>query len=140
MTKQPQNLNEVIGNGVAIERLRSAIARNHGLGGLVIMLHHVAWCCRERQDTHCRIVRKDGKRFLGSVRRSDGRLRSALCQHGNVGKSLAVWGHVGVRSRTVSGFQNVEHGEEHGLGGADAAFELFIRPFQFFSTRLICHP
>jgi hypothetical protein len=36
--KQPQHLNEVIGNGVAIERLRKAITENHGLGGLVIML------------------------------------------------------------------------------------------------------
>jgi len=36
--KQPQNLNEVIGNGIAIERLRKAITDNHGLGGLVIML------------------------------------------------------------------------------------------------------
>ena len=37
MTK-PQNLNQIIGNSVAIERIRKAIVENNGLGGCVFML------------------------------------------------------------------------------------------------------
>ena len=32
----------------------------------------------------------------------------------------------------AGGFQNVEHCKEHGLRGADAAFEFFVRQLQFF--------
>jgi len=38
MTTQPRAFNQVIGNTAAIERIKSAIAENNGLGGCVFFL------------------------------------------------------------------------------------------------------
>ena len=35
---QPKAFNQIIGNGAAIERIKSAIAENNGLGGCVFFL------------------------------------------------------------------------------------------------------